>query len=101
MANNPITMSKIRHVLRLYFQKQGKKVISEQTGVARNTVKKYLGIFKSLNIPFDELNKHRESDLSKHHVRERPKEPSERSVQIQEWLAEGAQRGARKAVAPA
>jgi response regulator of citrate/malate metabolism len=50
MANNPITMSKIRHVLRLYFQKKGGKVISEQTGVARNTIKKYLMIFRSLKV---------------------------------------------------
>ena len=86
MANNPITMSKIRHVLRLYFQKQGKKVISEQTGVARNTVKKYLGIFKSLNIPFDELNKLSDSELEKHFIREGPKEPSERLDQLHEFF---------------
>jgi len=82
MANNPISMSKIRHVLRLYFQKQGKRVISEQTGVARNTVKKYLGIFKSLNIPFDELNKFSDSELEKMFIKEGAREPTERYVQL-------------------
>jgi transposase len=82
MANNPITMSKIRHVLRLYFQKKGKKAISEQTGVARNTIKKYLMIFRSLNIPYDELNKLSDSELEKHFIREGPKEPSERLDQL-------------------
>jgi len=82
MANNPITMSKIRHVLRLYFQKQGKRVISEQTGVARNTVKKYLGFFKSLNIPFDELNKFSDSELEKLFIKEGTREPTERYVQL-------------------
>jgi transposase len=82
MANNPITMSKIRHVLRLYFQKKGKKVISEQTGVARNTIKKYLRIFKSLNIPFDELNKLSDSELEKLFIKEGAREPTERLVQL-------------------
>ena len=82
MANNPITMSKIRHVLRLYFQKQGKRVISEQTGVARNTVKKYLGIFKSLNIPFDELNKLSDSELEKLFIKGGAREPTERLVYL-------------------
>lgn len=82
MANNPITMSKIRHVLRLYFQKKGKKAISEQTGVARNTIKKYLKIFRSLNIPFDELNKLSDSELEKHFIWEEPKESSERLDQL-------------------
>lgn len=82
MANNPITMSKIRHVLRLYFQKKGKKAISEQTGVARNTIKKYLKIFRSLNIPFDELNKLSDSELEKHFIREGPKDPCERLDQL-------------------
>ena len=66
-------MSKIRHVLRLYFQKQGKKVISEQTGVARNTIKKYLKIFKSLNIPFDELKELSDSELEKHFIKRKAK----------------------------
>ena len=86
MANNPITMSKIRHVLRLYFQKKGKKAISEQTGVARNTIRKYLLIFRSLNIPWDELNKLSDSELEKHFIREGPKEPSERLDALQAFF---------------
>ena len=71
-------MSKIRHVLRLYFQKRGENAISEQTGFACNTIRKYLLIFRSLNIPWDELNKLSDSELEKHFIREGPKEPSER-----------------------
>ncbi|MCX6011975.1 MAG: IS21 family transposase [Chloroflexi bacterium] len=82
MANNPITMSKIRHVLRLYFQKKGKKAISEQTGVARNTIKKYLTIFKSLNIPFDELKEISDSELEKLFIKESAREPTKRFVQL-------------------
>jgi transposase len=82
MANNPIFMSKIRQILRLYFQKQGKKVISEQTGVSRNTIKKYLKIFKSLKIPFDELSKLSDSELEKLFIKKSAREPSERFVQL-------------------
>lgn len=86
MANNPLTMSKIRHVLRLYFQKKGKKAISEQTGIARNTIRKYILIFRSLNIPWDELNKLSDSELEKHILREEPKEPSKRLDELQAYF---------------
>ena len=52
MANKPITMNKIRQILRLYTQSKGKKFISSNTGVARNTVKKYISIFKELRKTF-------------------------------------------------
>jgi len=42
MANKAITMSKLRQVLKYFFQGIGTKTISNTTGVARNTVKKYL-----------------------------------------------------------
>lgn len=86
MANNPISMSKIRHVLRLYFQKQGKRVISEQTGVARNTIKKYLQIFRSLNIPFDDLKKFSDSELEKMFIKESAREPTPRYAQVHSYF---------------
>ena len=55
------------------FRRQGKKVISEQTGVARNTIKKYLKIFKSLNIPFDELKELSDSELEKLFIKRKAK----------------------------
>jgi transposase len=42
MSNKTIEMFKIRQVLRLYASGKGTKYISQSTGVARNTVKKYL-----------------------------------------------------------
>jgi Transposase and inactivated derivatives len=42
MANNTISMQKIRQVLRLRSQGKGLKAISGLVGIARNTVKKYL-----------------------------------------------------------
>ena len=56
MANKTITMNKLRQILRLYTQQKGKKFISGQTGVSRNTIKKYINVFKQLRMSFQELN---------------------------------------------
>jgi transposase len=61
MANKTIDMSKIRLLLRLYTQGYGKKTISAQTGIARNTIKKYLLHFLKLGLTLaevDALNDH-------------------------------------------
>ena len=42
MSNKTIEMFTIRQILRLYSSGKGTKYISRSTGVARNTVKKYL-----------------------------------------------------------
>ena len=57
MANKTIDMSKIRLLLRLHAQSYGKKAISAQTGIARNTVKKYLLRFVSLKLTLDYIDK--------------------------------------------
>jgi transposase len=56
MSNNTILMSKIRQILRLYTNRKGTKHISTQTGIARNTVKKYISKFIKLKISFEEIN---------------------------------------------
>lgn len=56
MANKPITMNKIRQIIRLYTHAKGTKWISKHTGVARNTVKKYIHIFKGLQKTAEEIN---------------------------------------------
>lgn len=42
MSNKTIEMITVRQILRLYASGRGTKYISRSTGVARNTVKKYL-----------------------------------------------------------
>lgn len=42
MSNKTIEMFTIRQILRLYASGKGTKFISQSTGIARNTVKKYL-----------------------------------------------------------
>lgn len=45
MANNPLSMSKIRHLLRLHAQGMSKHQIAERSGISRNTLKKYLAAY--------------------------------------------------------
>lgn len=66
MANKPISMSKIRQIIRLYTQAKGSKYISSHTGISRNTVKKYIQVFKELQKTreeFDEMNDHQLKQL--------------------------------------
>lgn len=56
MANTLISMHKLKQILRLYVQSKGTKFISYQTGVARNTVKKYIRIFCQAKLTYSEVS---------------------------------------------
>jgi transposase len=56
MANKPISMSKLRQVLKLHCQGHSKLSISTVTGLSRNTVKKYLNVFTGLHSNWNEVN---------------------------------------------
>jgi transposase len=56
MANTPISMSKIRQLLRLDVQGYSKLRIAEQTSISRNTLKKYLTAFKESQLSYEEIN---------------------------------------------
>ena len=64
MANQNIDMSKLRQILKHYSHKQGTRTIRDLTGVSRNTVKKYITQYKLLKIPWSELSKLNDKDLS-------------------------------------
>jgi transposase len=57
MANNPIKMAKVRQILRLYSEGKSKLQISEHTGSSRNTIKKYIRIYESLDLQYSEVEK--------------------------------------------
>ncbi len=63
MPNNPISMVKIRQLLRLYAQGKSRHKIAEQTGISRNTLKKYLKEFESCGLKFEELVELNDKDL--------------------------------------
>lgn len=63
MANSPINMSKIRQLLRLHAQGSSKLQIAGQTGIARNTLKKYLEAFKQCGFSYAQLCELSDTDL--------------------------------------
>ena len=56
-------MSKIRHLLQLYSQGRSKQLISHQTGIARNTVKKYLKQFIECGLSIADIGVLNDKDL--------------------------------------
>jgi transposase len=65
MANKPISMSKIRQIIKLYSQQMGKKKIGERLGMSKNTVKLYVEQFRQLKTTKEELFKLTDFELNK------------------------------------
>lgn len=86
MANKPIHMSKLRHVLKLYCQGQSKLQISVITGLSRNTVKKYLQVFILLKTTWEELNKLPDKELDELFCKEPEPVPDDRLLPLHEFL---------------
>ena len=83
MANKTIDMNKIRQVLRMHTQGKSKQLISQQTGVARNTVSKYLQQFHHLHLTGDEINQLNDHDLNKLFSNETLVLPTQREKDLQ------------------
>ena len=65
-------MNKIRQILRLHSRGVSKLKIAEQTGVARNTIKKYIKEFSQSGLGFLEVNELCDKDLEDLFVKKEP-----------------------------
>lgn len=63
MPNRPISMTKIRQVLRCYADQKGSKSISYLLGLSRTTVKKYIRLFETSGKSIEEILKMGDSEL--------------------------------------
>lgn len=63
MANKRINMSKIRKVLHLYERGKSKLFISNYLSLSRNTVKKYINIYKLLGLKLEDIQSHTDIEL--------------------------------------
>lgn len=86
MANKTILMSSIRLLLRLYAQGKGKKQISALTGIARNTVKKYLHRFSALKLTYADIDALSDQQLDQLLTPPAPPVKDERYEQLQQLL---------------
>lgn len=64
MPNTPITMSKLRTIIRLYEDRCGLKIIAEMARTSRNTVKKYVSKWNSLAMSYDEFQGKSDAELN-------------------------------------
>lgn len=64
MSNKTIEMFTIRQILRLYSTGMGAKSISKSTGVARNTIKKYLYRYVLSEKTFEEIEAMSDAEMS-------------------------------------
>jgi transposase len=64
MANKPISMSKVRQIMKLHVQGMGKKRIAQRLCVSKNTVKAYIEALHKLLIPWNELQKLSDFELN-------------------------------------
>jgi transposase len=88
MANKPITMSKLRHVLKLHCHGQNKLQISTITGLSRNTVKKYIHAFVGLKTTWEDVNQLTDKDLDELFCNEPTPFVDERLTALHEFLKE-------------
>ena len=91
-------MFKIRQVVRLYADGRGSKFISKTTGIARNTVKKYLLQFIELRLTIEQIELLSDSQLAKAFLMERPKTVSSRVIDLEALLPELAVRLKKRGV---
>lgn len=64
MPNTPITMSKLRTIIRLYEDRIGLKTISTMARRSRNTVKKYIGKWNTLGMSYEEFQRKSDAELN-------------------------------------
>jgi len=81
-------MFKIRQILRLYADGYGSKFISKTTGVARNTVKKYLLQFVELRLSISDTDLMSDAQMAKVFLKEEPRPMSSRQADLEALLPE-------------
>lgn len=80
-------MSKLRQVLKLYFQGESKLKISENTGIARNTIKKYLRILNALKTTWQDIEKLPDKELDELFCKEPEKIVDERLTLLHDFFS--------------
>lgn len=99
MANKQISMQKIRQVLRCYAQGKGTKAMSSMLSMSRNTIKKYLQKFQTLELSYEQALELSDSELAEL-FQEKPSEEivSKRQQDLEKLLPSYCKRLKRKGV---
>lgn len=99
MSNTPIHMQKLRQIIRLYSLGNGIKTINGMVGISRNTIKKYVKTWHSLDLNFEEFSSKSDAELSALFMAA-PSKPgsNKRLAELETLLLEFSQRLRRKGV---
>lgn len=99
MSNIPIHMQKLRQIIRLYSLGNGIKTINGMVGISRNTIKKYVKTWHSLDLSFEEFTSKSDAELSVLFMAT-PSKPgsNKRLEELESVLPEFSQRLRRKGV---
>ncbi|MDQ6481835.1 helix-turn-helix domain-containing protein [Dyadobacter sp. LHD-138] len=76
-------MSKIRQILRMYSQGRSRLWIAEQTGVSRNTAKKYMATFDASGLTFEQINSLNDKELDDFFGTVKQQPPQDRLLNLQ------------------
>ncbi len=63
MANKTINMNKIRQVIQLYEKGKSKLFVSHYLSLSRNTVKKYISLYKVLGLTLEKVSQRTDAEL--------------------------------------
>ena len=78
MANKPLNMSKVRKVIQLHEQGKSNKFISSYLSISRNSVIKYLGLYKVMDMDFEALMQRTDAELESLFITNAAVEPPDR-----------------------
>src|SRR5690606_884279 len=82
MANNLISMSKLRNILKMYCDGHSKKHIAQLHATSRNTVRKHIKQFENLHITSEELFRLSDRQLDELFRQDQPVIPQTRLSQL-------------------
>jgi transposase len=86
MANRPIPMSKLKHILKLHHSGTSILQTSTLTGTSRNTIKRYLATLHALGLSWEELSLKSDHELDLLFCQEPPQAPEDRLVTLHGFL---------------
>ena len=78
MANKPLNMSKVRKLIQLHEQGKSNKFISSYLSISRNSVIKYLGLYKVMDMDFEALMQRTDAELESLFITNAAVEPPDR-----------------------
>lgn len=86
MANKPLNMSKVRQEIQLHHRGKSNKFISGYLSISRNTVIKYLSLYKVLGVSFKDLMARTDAELENLFISNVAVAPSERLKQLHSFF---------------